>query len=196
MLDFAPVRAREKTVADLGGQLTIADLRALTNEMVDAELAIIADATDADVVFVPEDPIANDTFAADQSVVGLSWTLGHVVVHVTASSEEGAFLAAELARGVPFHGRSRSEVAWESVTTIAQCRQRYEESRTMRLATLELWPDPPYLDNVYVPENPEQAKRSGKVTAPVRFIQGLSHDDSHLGQLTEIMRQARVARGA
>ena len=52
---------------------------------------------------------------------------------------------ADLARGVAFHGRSRSEVPWETVTTIAQCRARLEESRRMRLASLDMWPDQPYL---------------------------------------------------
>ena len=70
-----------------------------------------------------------------------------MIVHTTASSEEAAFIAAELARGVEFHGRSRSEVPWETVTTIEQCRHRLEESRRMRLATLQIWPDEPDLDN-------------------------------------------------
>jgi hypothetical protein len=43
--------------------------------------------------------------------LALPWTLGHVIVHITASAEESAFLAAELARGVHRRtGRSRFEV--------------------------------------------------------------------------------------
>ncbi len=149
MLDFTPVRSKEIKISQLAANLTPADLARLTNEMIDTMRGLIAGCTDTDVTFVPNDPRANDTYAINPDEVNLSWTLGHVIVHTTASSEESAFLAAELARGVPFHGRSRAEVSWQSVTTIAQCRQRLEESRRMRLASLALWPDPPDLDNSY-----------------------------------------------
>ena len=189
MLDFTPVRKREKTMAQLGGGLTADDLRRLTDEMIDAMLGMIAESEDADVTLVVEDAEANDTFAASEADVGLSWTLGHVIVHVTASAEESAFLAAELARGVAFHGRSRSEVPWETVTTIRQCRERLEESRRMRLASLDMWPDKPYLDNAYEP----YAGR-GPYNAVARFISGLSHDDAHLGQIQRLVEQTRAAR--
>ena len=189
MLDFTPVRNREKTLAQLVDGLSIADLRRLTNEMVDAQLAIIAESIDADVTADIVDPEANDTFAAKAEEVGLSWTLGHVIVHTTASAEESAALAAELARGVEFHGRSRSEVPWETVTTIEQCRARLEESRRMRLASLDMWPDRPYLENTYEP----YAGR-GVYNAIARFVGGLSHDDSHLGQIERLAREARAAR--
>jgi hypothetical protein len=135
---------------------------------------------------VPDDPEAEDTYASDPSEAFLAWTLGHVIVHTTASSEESAFLAAELARGVPQReGRSRYEVPWRTVINIEQCRQRLEESRRMRLASLDLWPDPPHLDNLFT-------TRSGaRHNAMVRFIFGLAHDDSHLGQIAEIVRQTR-----
>ena len=103
MLDFTPVRTQKQTMAQLADGLTTADLRQLTNEMVDAMLGIIAESTDADVTADILDPQANDTFAATPDAVGLSWTLGHVIVHTTASAEESAALAADLARGVEFH---------------------------------------------------------------------------------------------
>jgi hypothetical protein len=186
MLDFAPVRDKTITIDQLCAGLTVDGLRRLTGEMVDAMLGLIAGCTDADVVFTPDDPEAEDTYASDPDEVSLAWTLGHVIVHTTASSEEAAFLAAELARGVPYReGRSRHEVPWQSVTTIEQCRHRLEESRRMRLASLDLWPDPPHLDNFFT-------TRSGaRYNAIVRFVFGLSHDDSHLGQIAEIVRQAR-----
>jgi hypothetical protein len=190
VLDFTPVRKQEKTMAQLADGLTSADLRQLTNEMVDTILGIIAESTDADVIADILDPQANDTFASNADEVGLSWTLGHVIVHTTASAEESAALAADLARGVEFHGRSRSEVPWETVTTIAQCRARLEESRRMRLASLDMWPDQPYLDNTYEP----YAGR-GTYNAVSRFIGGLSHDDSHLAQIERLAREARAARG-
>jgi hypothetical protein len=187
MLDFTPLRNREMTMAELTADLTPQDLRQLTNEMIDRMLDLIAGCGDAAVIFVPVDPDANDVYAVDSSLENLAWTLGHVIVHATASSEESAFLAAELARGVPFEKRrSRSEIAWEMVTTIAQCRHRLEESRRMRLSSLDLWPDEPYLDNVYYsrPDGPP-------VNAVGRFVYGLVHDDSHLGQIAEIVRQAK-----
>ena len=190
MLDFARVRAKECTIQELSQGLTCDDLRRVTNEMIESELDLIAACTDADVVFVPEDPEANDTFATAPEEAKIAWTLGHVIVHVTASSEETAFVAAEMARGVPQReGRSRVEVPWRSVTTIAQCRRRLEESRRMRLATLDVWPDEPHLDNLF------RWRADGPAYDPIaRFLQGLNHEHSHLAQIAEIVRQAKVAR--
>ena len=105
MLDFTPVRRNDMTVGHLSAGLTRDDLKRLTGEMIDAMQDLIAGCTDADVTFVPDDPEANDIFAADTELVSLPWTLGHVIVHTTASAEESAALAAELARGVRYHGR-------------------------------------------------------------------------------------------
>lgn len=190
MLDFEPVRRGERTIADLAAGLTTADLAALTEEMGALELAILEGAVDADVVFVPDDPEANDTFAADQGDVGLAWTLGHVVVHATASSEEAAALALNQARGLPYPGRSRIEVPWQEVTSAAFCRSRLAESRRMRLAMLAAWPDVPALDNLY-PPYPGQPPRDAVAT----FLGGLVHEDSHLGQMRSALAQSRTARG-
>lgn len=189
MLDFTPVRERAMTIAGLCANLTVADLRMLTNEMVDTMLALIAGCTDADVVFQPVDPAADDPFAASSDEASIAWTLGHVIVHTTASAEESAFLAAEMARGVENHGRSRYETPWESVTTIAQCRQRLEESRRIRLASLDLWPDAPHLDLTYSPW-----RSAGEINCVARFVLGLYHDDDHLAQIADIVRQACGAR--
>ena len=190
MLNFDSVRSKQTTIDDLCRDLNIDDLRRLTNEMLDGMQSLIANALDADVVFVPDDPVAEDTFASDADEVMLAWTLGHVIVHVTASAEESAYLAVELARGVPQReGRSRYEVPWRSVTTVVQCRQRLEESRRMRLASLEMCPDPPHLDTLF---NSPRGNRS--YNAIVRFVFGLMHDQAHLGQIAEINRQARLVR--
>lgn len=190
MLDFTPVRNKEISFTDLVKDLVIDDLRTLTNEMVDYQLSLIENCTDADVVFEPIDPDAHDAYAVNPDEENLAWNLGHLIVHVTASSEESAFLAAEMARGVEYQQRrSRSEVHWETVKTIAQCRARLEESRRMRLASLEMWPDQPFLDNTFTSE------RTGLVINPIaRFAFGLSHDDAHLAQIAEVVRQARAAR--
>lgn len=191
MIDFAPVRNRQLRIQEMARDLTVDDLRGMTNEMIDTIQALIADSRDEDVVFAPEDPEAHDRYAESESEVNVPWTLGHVIVHITASAEESAFLGAELARGVIFHGRSRFEVPWESVTTIAQCRERLEESRRMRLASLEMWPDRPDLGNYYSPY-----KGVGRIGAKERFLLGLKHDADHLGQIKDIVAQAREARGS
>jgi hypothetical protein len=65
-----------------------------------------------------------------------------------------------------------------------------EESRRMRLASLELWPNPPQLDNHYeVPGWP-----TGPINGMTRFMLGLSHDNAHLMQIQEIVRQSQAAR--
>lgn len=191
MLDFSPVQRGEKTSQELAADLTREDLADLTDEMCDLQLEAITDAVDKDVDFVPDDPEANDTFAAKPEDVGLSWTLGHVVVHATASSEESAALALTLARGLPVTGRSRYEVVWEGVRTASYLRDRIEESRRMRLAMLEAWPDEPHLDNFYV-----AYEGRPPMNALGRFLGGLSHDASHLEQIRKIMVQARSRRQA
>jgi hypothetical protein len=190
MLDFRPLRNKQATMAELVEGLTRDDLERLTHEMVDTVLDLISDCVDADVTFLPEDPEAYDPYAAEETEVHMAWTLGHVIVHITASAEESAALGAELARGVEYHGRSRSEVPWETVTTMAQCRERLEESRRMRLASLDMWPQHPYLDNTY------EFFDGQRINAVERFVWGLKHDDDHLGQIAEIVRQAQAARCA
>ena len=187
MLDFAAYRAKTVTYNDLVAGLGIDDLRALTNEMVDTMLDLIAGCTDADVTFQPIDLDADDPYAEAADEATMAWTLGHVIVHATASSEESAFLAAELARGVVPASRSRYEVPWVTVTTIAQCRARLEESRRMRLATLDVWPDAPHFDLTYKPW-----PTSVDINCVGRFVLGLKHDWDHLGQIKEIVRQAQA----
>jgi hypothetical protein len=189
MFDITRLREGDGTLADKTSRLTVNDLRELTNVMIDRQLKLIADATDADVVFMPSDPDANDTYADAEEDTAVAWTLGHVIVHATASSEEAAFLAAEQARGILREGRSRYEVPWQSVTTIQQCRDRLEESRRMRLATLDVWPDEPHMEVTATFH-----RMPGPITPIVRFIFGLGHDADHLEQIADIVRQAKAAR--
>jgi hypothetical protein len=127
----------------------------------------------------------------------MSWTLGHVIAHVTASAEEAAFQAAELARGVRYRQiRSRYEVPWQSVTTIAQCVDRLEESRRMRHGSLDMWPDEPFLDNTFVLKvgTPSSVTTDRpEVNAAAKFLLSLMHD---LAQMAEIVHQAKEARRA
>jgi len=59
----------------------------------------------------------------------------------------------------------------------------------MRIGSIKLWTEKPHLGNVY------QAWAEGPtVNAVGNFVLGLMHDDSHLGQIEEIVRQALGAR--
>ena len=189
MLNFQIVRNKEISLERFFAELSLSreELRDLTNEMVDKMLALISTCEDADVIFIPDDPKKHDKYAAKAEEADIAWTLGHVIVHSTASSEESAALAAEMARGVPNHGRSRSEVPWEQVKTIRACRQRLEESRRIRLASLEMWPDEPHLELEY-----EAWPNGPKINTLARFVFGLMHDDDHLGQIKDIVQQSKA----
>jgi DinB superfamily len=169
--------------------LATEDLAHLTTASVDEVRKLLRRCADADVVFVPNDPLAYDPGAATSEEASVGWTLGHIIVHMTASAEEAAMLAAEQARGVPFHGRSRSETPWTTITTVAQCRARLNESRRMRLASLGTWPDVPQLAT---PDPPDvDVPAMGSVA---RFVSGLKHDAEHMNHLREVIHQARDYR--
>lgn len=187
MLDFQSVREKKITLQDLVKDLTKDDLQRELNDMYDKISFLIADCSDAHVTFKPVDEKANDP-SAIEGEEEIGWTLGHVIVHLTASMEESASIASELARGVKYHGRSRSEVPWQRATTIEYCRTRLAESRRMCLASLEMWPDTPHMENTYTPS-------AGAIphTAISRFASGLRHTSDHLGQIAEIIRQAEEA---
>lgn len=184
MIDFTPVRHQEVTMQQFAASLSLDDLSQWTKESIAHFLKLLDSCVDEMVTFVPHDPEADDPYAADLSDRHLAWTLGHIVVHATASAEEYAAVAAELARGVPFHGRPRYEMPWQQVTTIAQCRQRLVESQRIRLASLSMWPDQPHLDLGYVPW-----EESGWVNAKGIFTWGLAHDDDHSRQVRALLPQ-------
>ncbi len=190
MIDFDLVRHGRLELNDLARGLTPAALAAASRAMTADLIGRLRAGIDEDVTFVPDDPGADDSFAVDAAEAGLAWTLGHVIVHVTASAEEAACLAAELARGVEHHGRSRYEVPWPAIVTIVACRDRLRESERMILATLGTWPDEPHLEVAYT------TSRGSLRNAPARFLGGLLHADSHRGQVSEILRQASVARAS
>jgi len=187
MLDFKRVWNKEISFDELCAGLKPADLHQLTDEMVDEVLKLIAEATDEDVTFVPVDPLADDPFAATPEEFKMPWTLGHVIVHTTASAEESAAQSAALARGVPITGRSRYEVHWQTVNRIDQLHDRLEESRRIRHAYLNAWPEAPHLELTYTANYPGALPRN----AITMFVGGLSHEASHLGQIADILQQAR-----
>ena len=186
MIDFTKIHEKKINWARFASGFNKEDSLKGTLAIYDHMLTLLDGCSDEDVTFVPVDPDAHDPYAEEANDEALAWTLGHVIVHVTASNEESAFLAAELARGVEVEPhRSRYETHWETVTTIAQLRQRLEESRRMLLSSLEIWPDEPHLENFYT------ATSGLKITPIMRFLLGLAHCDEHLPQMAEILRQAQ-----
>lgn len=187
--DFTHVNAYQTPMFDFAQPYSLDALRTLTHESVDTLMALLTDATDDVVCYVPDDPDAYDSAALDPADVHLAWNISHNIVHTTASADEYATVAATLARGIGFHGRPRAEVPWQQVTTVAYCRERLRESLRLRLATLDMWPDTPNLTIGYTPW-----RESGWVNAKGIFMWGLAHDASHIRQIEKILRQIQLLR--
>ncbi|PJF29913.1 MAG: DinB family protein [Phototrophicales bacterium] len=193
-LDFSPVRNGELKLSEFAQNLTVADLRDMTNASIDTILTIIADLDDADVTFDPTDPLADDPYAKEgEEKIG--WSIAHLVVHVTASSEEWATYGSILARGIPYprEPRIRYETDWKSVTTKAQCLQRLEESRRMRLGYLDAFPDHPSLDT-YRDMSENFVNKYGQCNAIVAVLLGLMHEEGHFAQFRDVHDQAIAAK--
>jgi hypothetical protein len=196
MIDFSPVKDGDKKLIDLwrDQNITIKDMRNATNESIDTLLDLLDGLDDDDVTFIPVDPDAYDPHADDdQQHEG--WNLAHLICHVTASSEEGAAFSSLLARGVEdVKDRPRYETDWEDVTTVDQCVQRLEESRRMRLAYLDTWPDEPFYENYRVPKTERFHEYFGDLNAPASFLMGLWHEVGHYEQCEETKKQALAAK--
>lgn len=193
-IDFKLVEKRELTLLQLSARYSVDDLRVATNDSLHIILGVIADLNDADVIFNPIDPDAHDPYAAPgEETIG--WNIAHLVAHVTASSEEWAAYSSILARGIPYPAepRLRYETTWRAILTKAQCIQRLEESRRIRLAYLDTWPDEPHL-HVYRQLSPRFVERFGQMNAPAAFLFGLMHEINHHDQFREVTRQALEAR--
>ncbi len=189
MIDYTRFDSDSLDLAEITAGQSHADLQQMVNEMIEAQMTMMVECADADVTFVPIDEAADDPAAGSEEETSLAWTLGHVIVHCCASAEESAFLASELARGVPNHGRSRYEPHWTTMETVQQCREALQESRRMRLATLKVWPNQPNLENSY------EVWPGGPVANALQlFVRGHVHEYSHFGQIQEIVRQAQAAR--
>jgi hypothetical protein len=176
MTDFSGVRASTQSLAELAAGLSKDHLYRLNDELVDAALALLRQAADKDVTFIAKD-------ASAEGETG--WSIGHVVVHATAASEEGAAHAAQLARGIPVEGRSRFETPWESLTTVEAVRARLEDSRRIRRGYLDAWPSQPNLELAWA-----AIPRFGPLNAIARCLLGAMHEDGHVQQMGEILRQA------
>jgi hypothetical protein len=193
IVDFSPIDRQELKMLEFARSYGVTELKAATNASIDRMLALINGMSDAQVTLLPHDPHANDPDAvAGEEHIG--WSLAHLIVHVTASAEEWAGYSATLARGIPYPAepRLRHERHWQSVTTYAQCVQRLEESRRMRLAFLDAWPDTPHLDTMRQMSE-RFTERFGLLNAPASFLFGLKHEIGHYEQFVEVARQASEA---
>ena len=194
MIDFTPMQSGEQTYIDYARQEQIdaPALERLSDESINYLLDLLAELEDEDIVFEPEDPDANDPYAVTgEEAIG--WSLGHLIAHVTASTEEGAAFSSLLARGIPATERPRYETPWRDMRSVAQARQRLEESRRMRNAYLQTWPQEPFLD-VHRVVSERFTARFGEMNAAAAFLFGLSHEVGHYAQIEEVKRQALAAR--
>lgn len=192
-IDFSPIDNKEITMPEFAKQFSVDDLRAATETSIKTVLGFVEDMTDEQLTFIPHDPNANDQ-AAIEGEEHIGWSLAHLVLHVTASCEEGAAFSSVLARGIPMGGRLRAEPYWKTVTTKKQVLHRLEESRRMRLAFLDTWPDEPHLD--VFREFPEDSRFYNKLDAVASFLFGLKHESGHYEQFGEARRQAMEATAA
>ena len=193
LIDFSPLRDDKGNLPDFASRFTVADLKKATNTYIDTITALVDDLSDEQLTFDPEDPHADDPAASNPEDRYIPWNLAHLVLHVTASSEEGAAFGSMLARGVviPAGIRLRYEPNWREVTTKEQVLQRLQESRRIRLAYLDTFPDDPHLD-LYRPLD-NDSPLNNKINAVGSVLFGLMHEDGHLYQMREVRRQALAA---
>ncbi len=179
VLDMEAFRSGKASYADLVRDITHADLYRLTDEYFDTVESIVVDVTDMGVTFVPYDAELKDPNEE-------AYTLGHVIVHLTATLEESVSIASVLARGIAFDGRLRYETPWQTIHTAQQVHARLRESRRMCHAYLDAWPDAPHLD-VTITRIPS----FGPMNAIGMDVLGIMHGEAHVEQLREIMHQSK-----
>jgi hypothetical protein len=188
LINFQPIYNGEKSLGDLAGEFSNADLVAALNSYVDFTIEVIESVDDTQVTHIPHDPDADDPYAASDADRHAGWSLVHLVMHVTASAEEAAAFSSILARGIAIGGRLRSEQDWRQVTTCAGTVARLEECRRICLAYLATWPDRPDVTTVRImPEHLTWMKPN----APVSFLAGLMHWHKHVNQFRTVAEQAR-----
>ena len=192
-IDFAILEKENLKLMEFASRFSKENLRTAANESVDYLLSLVNDLTDADVTFDPVDENADDPHAVEGEE-NIGWSVAHLIAHTTSSTEEWAAYSSILARGVeyPAEPRLRYETPWKDLTTQAQVVQRLQESRRMRNAFLDTWPDAPFLDTKR-DLSPRFIERFGDFNAPAAFLFGLKHELGHYGQIEEVKRQALAA---
>lgn len=195
VIDFTPLRERKLKAGEFSSRYTLADIRETAVAGIAFMRELIADLDDADLTFDPVDPEANDPYArAGEEHIG--WSIAHLIVHVTASTEEGAALASVLARGIPYPNdvRLRYETDWRTVTKKSQLEQRLEESLRMRLAFIDSMPDKPL--HATVKRSDRFVELFGETDYKATYIFSLMHEYGHHAQMLEVKRQAVEGRKA
>ena len=91
--------------------------------------------------------------------------------------------------------RPRYETPWRDMNTKARTIQRLEESRRIRLAYLDTWPDEPHLD-VYRKTSERFLERFGNMNATAAFLFGLMHEHGHYDQIKDVKQQALNAKSS
>ncbi len=171
------VRTGQMSYTDFTRQLRRDDLYDMTDGLFEAFEAILAEATDAAVQFIPR-----DMAAADESEQG--WTMSHIVTHFTASFEESAAAAAMFARGFKVEARLRYETPWESLSTREMVLARLRESHRMCRAFLDVWPYEPHLEITV-----NMIPHFGPLNAVGMYALGLMHTQGHIEQMQEALAQ-------
>jgi len=80
MIDFSPMRDGELTYLEFAARENIgpSELKQLSDESVDLLLGLLDELKDADIVFEPADPDADDPFAVEgEEEIG--WNFGHLI---------------------------------------------------------------------------------------------------------------------
>ncbi len=194
-IDFTPVKNREVKMMDWASQFSLADIRDAANASIDFMLDILNGLTDADVTFIPFDPEASDPIALPE-LQNIGWGVGHLILHVTASTEEYAATASVVARGINFprEPRLRIEADWQTAArTVDECRQRILESARMRNAFLDSFPDQPSTTARW--ERSEKfIEIFGEMDAKGAFMMGLNHEYGHHAQFLDAKAQAIAGR--
>lgn len=179
VLNFEAFRLGKASYADVTRAVTHTDLYKATEEFFDTIDSIVTGVTDMGATFVPHDPDLKD---ANEE----AYTLGHVIVHLTATLEEASSIGSVLARGIAFEGRLRNEVPWQTIRTAQQVHARLRESRRMCKAYLDSWPDGPHLDVTII-----RIPSFGPMNVVAMHALGILHGEGHVEQLREIMRQSK-----
>ncbi len=179
VLNFEAFRSGKASYAEAVRDATHADLYEATDDLFDTIEATVTGLTDMGTTFVPHDPELKDPNEQ-------AYTLGHVIVHLTATLEEASSVGSVLARGINFEGRLRNEVPWETIRNAQQVHQRLRESRRMCRAYLDAWPDAPHLDVTIM-----RIPSFGPMNAVGMHALGILHGGGHIEQLREIMRQSK-----
>jgi len=193
-IDFSPVWDKQILLGAFAQQFSVDALKNAVNASIDLLRSMVDQADNAMITFDPLDALADDPDAIEgEEKIG--WSLGHLVVHVTATSEESAAIASILARGVAYgkEPRLRYETEWKTITTQAQAIQRLEESRRIRLGYLATFPDQPFFENIR--EMSERAHELwGDLNAKGQYMLGLYHEWQHYEQFRDVLNQAQAAR--